>query len=81
VPLTSNPATLDIEFGAIADIGVSAGLSDLSGTGGKCAKGYSINLGLGRYGGFQITPRQEQDRSKWIINPLRYIDGILLAWV
>jgi len=78
VPLTSNPTTLEIEFGAIADVGVSAGFSDLSGTGGRCAVDYSINIGVfsGRYGGLQIVPRKEQDRSKWIINPLRYIDGI-----
>lgn len=72
--LVSNPPTTDIEVGAIADIGVSVGVSDISGTGGKCA-GNTINLGAGRYAGAQITLRQSQDQTKSIFDPARYIDG------
>lgn len=75
-PLESNPTTVDVALGVIADIGVSAGFSDLSDTGGKCAQDHSINLGFGKYGGIQITLRKIQDTTKWIINPTRYIDAI-----
>ena len=75
-PLTSNPTTVDIAVGVIADIGVQAKISDISGTGGANASPYSINFGLGTFGGIQITPRISQDQSKSIFNPTRYIDGI-----
>jgi RHS repeat-associated protein len=75
-PLVSHPTTVDVAVGVVADIGVSAGLSDLSGTGGQCASPYSINLGFGTRGGVQITPRVSLDPNKSIFNPLRYIDGI-----
>ena len=76
VPLTSNPTSIDIALGVIADIGVSAGFSDISGTGGKCASPISINFGLGTRSGIQIIPRITPDQTKFIFNPLRYIDGI-----
>lgn len=44
--------------------------------GGKCAAGYSINIGLGTKLGVQITPRSSQDTNRSIFNPARYIDGI-----
>jgi hypothetical protein len=75
-PLTSNPIAIDIAVGVIADVGAAAGLSDLSDTGGKCASPYSINFGLGTRSGIQVTPRLNQDLTKSIFNPLRYIDGI-----
>jgi filamentous hemagglutinin len=67
--------TGDVALGVIADIGVSAGLSDISDSGGKCSAGYSINIGLGTKLGIQITPRSSQDTSRSIFNPARYIDG------
>jgi RHS repeat-associated protein len=76
VPLTSDPPKMDWEVGAIADIGVTAGISDISNTHGACAAPVSLNFGLGRYGGIQITPRVSQDKSKWFFDPTRYIDGI-----
>lgn len=77
-PITANPPETEIVLGNIADIGVAVGLSDLSGTGGNC-EGYSINIGSGKYGGVQITLRTEQDRTRSIFNPLRYIDGISIG--
>jgi hypothetical protein len=53
-PVTANPVENEVVAGSIADVGVSVGISDLSGTGGKC-EGYSINIGSGKYGGVQIT--------------------------
>jgi len=70
--LTSDPVTDDSEYGAIADIGVSAGLGDFSGTGGECA-GKVINIGVGKYGGLQITLRKYWTQT-W--DPLKWIDGI-----
>jgi hypothetical protein len=76
VPLSANPISADFAIGVIADIGVSAGISDLSGTCGKSAAPYTINFGLRTKGGIQITPRSAIDPNKSIFNPLRYIDGI-----
>jgi RHS repeat-associated protein len=64
----------EAEIGTIADAGLSLGLSDLSGTGGKCASEVTLSAGIGKFG-ISITPRVAQDTSLWIINPLRYIDG------
>ncbi|MDR0275842.1 MAG: hypothetical protein LBI48_11010, partial [Burkholderiaceae bacterium] len=76
-PLTADPIKIDAEAGAIADIGVTAGFSDISNTNGACAAPFPINIGLGRFGtGIQITPRTSQDESKWFFDPTRYIDGI-----
>lgn len=77
-PLTANPVNTDVALGVIADAGVNVGISDISGTGGKCA-GTTINLGAGRYAGAQITFRQSQDQSLSIFNPARYIDGISIG--
>ena len=71
--------------GSMADIGLAAGIADLSGTGGKQA-GVTIATGSGRYGGVQITLRNEFDYSKTWYNPLRYIDaftaglGLGVSW-
>jgi len=74
-PLVSNPASMDIEVGAIADAGVSIGVSDISGRGGNNS-GYTINLGAGEYFGVQITATQAQNSAMSVFNPARYIDGI-----
>ena len=76
-PVVLNPIEADVEAGAIADFGGTFGVSDLSGTGGKCA-GYTLSVGpgFGKYLGAQITFRQSQDQAKSIFNPLRYIDGV-----
>jgi len=42
-------------------------------------RGILINIGSGKYGGVQITLRTEQDRSRSIFNPLRYIDGVSIG--
>jgi RHS repeat-associated protein len=76
--IVANPIETDVAVGVIADAGVAVGISDLSGTRGKCA-GYKINLGAGRYAGAQFTLRQSQDTSKSIFNPLRYIDGLSIG--
>ena len=76
--LVSNPIGTDVAVGVVADVGVSAGVSDLSGTGGACS-GNTLNLGAGRYAGAQITFRQYQDTTKSIFNPLRYIDGVSIG--
>ncbi len=60
--------------GVWADIGVSAGVSDLSGTGNQA--GSTIAIGSGRYGGAQITLRNEFDPNKAWYDPLKYIDGV-----
>lgn len=73
-PLAANQTGTDVAAGVIADAGVSVGVSDISGTNGACA-GTTLNLGVGRYAGAQITFRQSQDQTKSIFNPLRYIDG------
>jgi len=74
-----NGVTADAAFGVIADIGVSAGLSDISDSGGKCAAGYSINIGLGTKLGVQITPRTSQDKNRSVFNPARYIDAVSIG--
>jgi RHS repeat-associated protein len=73
--LQSDPTTGDFEIGGGFDAGVSAGIEDLSNTGGACA-GWTVNFGMGKYAGVQITLRKNQDTSASIWNPLRYIDGI-----
>ena len=77
-PLVSNPTQTDVAAGVIADVGVTAGVSDLSNSGGRCS-GYTVNIGSGRYGGAQITLRKSQDKKLSIFNPLRYIDGISIG--
>ena len=69
---TGNKA--ELVWGEICDIGVSAGFSDFSGTGGAEA-GTPIDIHsplLGKYGGLQITPRKD---AVWY-NPLTWIDSI-----
>jgi RHS repeat-associated protein len=75
--MTANPRELDVAAGIIADIGFSVGISDLSGTGGAC-EGLSISLSPfgSKYGSVQIVLRAEQDRTRSILNPMRYIDGL-----
>ncbi len=70
--LTSNPVSDDVETGTLFDVGVSAGIGDFSNTGGACA-GKSINIGLGKYGGLQITLNKDWNKT-W--NPLHWVDGI-----
>jgi RHS repeat-associated protein len=77
-PLVSNPIGTDVALGVIADVGVNVGISDISGTGGKCA-GTTVNLGAGRYSGAQITFRNSQDQSLSIFNPARYIDAVSIG--
>ena len=57
-----------------ADIGVSAGVGDLSGTGNQA--GSVVAIGSGRYGGVQITLRKEFDPNRSWYDPLKYIDAI-----
>ena len=64
--------TPEATAGVWADIGVSAGVGDLSGTGNQA--GATIGIGSGRYGGVQITIRKEFDSSRSWLNPLKYID-------
>ena len=71
--LEGRGVTPEATAGVWGDIGVSAGVGDLSGTGNQA--GPVIGLGLGRYGGVQITIRNEIDPSRGWYDPLRYIDG------
>lgn len=66
--------TPEAVVGSMADIGVSAGISDFSNTGGKCA-GDTINLGLGRYAGVQITLRKDFTWS----DPTTWVDGVTVG--
>jgi len=79
-PITADLPTTEVAAPIIIDVGISAGFSDLSGTGGTCAAGYSINFGLGTRAGVQITPRRSIDRSKAWWNPSRYIDAFTLGF-
>lgn len=76
--IVTNPISTDVVFGAIGDVGVSVGVSDISGTGGNNS-GYTINLGAGRYAGAQITLAQTHDQTKSYFNPTRYIDGLSIG--
>jgi RHS repeat-associated protein len=69
--LESVPTTMDRVIGTFADIGVSTGIGDISGTDGKCAGG-TINIGMGDYGGVQITLRKDAQLS----HPSTWIDGV-----
>jgi hypothetical protein len=64
-------STTEVELGALFDVGVSAGIGDFSGTGGKCA-GSTISFGLGKYSGLQLTLRKDAKLFK----PSTWIDGI-----
>lgn len=79
-PSEEAPLTQEFEAIDLYDFGVNAGVSDLSGTGGAQASPYTIGFGIGKYLGVQITPRKSQDKCRWIINPLRYIDGFTIGW-
>jgi filamentous hemagglutinin len=78
-PLTADGLSIDWAAPVIADIGVAAGISDLSGTGGACAAPFSINFGLGTRGGVQIVPRKNIDKCKPWWDPSRYIDSFSLG--
>ncbi|MBX3690209.1 MAG: hypothetical protein KF759_12490 [Dokdonella sp.] len=73
---TYNGVVGDLALGTIWDVGVSVGVSDMSDSGGDCADDYSINIGVGTKFGIQITPRKSIDTDRFILNPVRYIDGI-----
>jgi hypothetical protein len=66
--------TPEATAGVWADIGVSVGIGDLSGTGNQA--GPTIGIGSGRYGGVQFTLRKEFDPNISWYNPLKYIDGV-----
>jgi RHS repeat-associated protein len=57
-------------LGSMGDLGVSVGISDISDTNGKCA-GMTLNFGLGRYLGVQITLNKD---FNWF-DPSSWIDG------
>ena len=79
-PYTSNASWVandpiaEAVVGSMADIGVNAGIADLSGTGGKCAGG-TINIGVGRYSGIQITLRKD---LQWY-RPSTWIDAVTVG--
>ncbi|WP_246325325.1 RHS repeat-associated core domain-containing protein [Dissulfurirhabdus thermomarina] len=72
--LESRGVTPEATAGVWADIGVSAGVGDLSGTGNQA--GPTVGIGAGRYGGIQFTLRREFDESRSWYDPLRYLDGV-----
>lgn len=72
---TPSPTSVDVSIGTIFAVGGTFGVSDLSGTGGKCASPYTISFGSSKYLGLNIVPHLVQDTSKSIFNPLRYIDA------
>ena len=57
-----------------ADIGVSAGIGDLSASGNQ--SGSTLGAGVGRHGGIQLTFRKDLDPDIPWYNPLKYIDGM-----
>lgn len=61
--------TPEVTAGVWADIGVSAGIDDLSGTGNQA--GATIAIDYGRYGGFQATLRREFDPNRAWYDPLK----------
>ena len=72
--LEGRGVTPEATAGVWADIGFSAGVGDLSGTGNQA--GPVIAFGSGRYGGFQITLRKEFDPNRSWYDPLKYIDAV-----
>jgi len=63
--------TPEVSFGSYGDAGVSVGAADLSGTGGA-QTGATVNFGLGRYFGVQITLQKNINWS----DPSTYVDAI-----
>jgi RHS repeat-associated protein len=74
-----NGVVTEVELGVIADAGASFGINDISNTGGKC-EGATFTLGLGRRSGISVTLRSSQDTSRFILNPLRYVDGFSIGF-
>lgn len=67
--------------GVIADVGMSASVSDLSGTGGQCEAPFSVNADVvplkgAKGAGLQITPRRSIDPNAPWWYPSKYIDAI-----
>lgn len=69
------PDAQEVVVGSYADIGVSAGLADFSGSGGKCA-GLTLGFGLGRYGGVQITLNKNILNNIGSFRSSDYVDGV-----
>lgn len=72
--LIGRGAKLEATLGIFADLGLNAGIGDLSGTGNQA--GETISLGSGKYGGVQFVLRNDFDPFMPWYNPLKYLDGI-----
>lgn len=66
--------TSEAVAGTFLDIGFSVGVADISGEGSQA--GPSINFGIGKYVGVQITLRNDFDPNRIWINPFKYLDGV-----
>ncbi|MEA4855005.1 RHS repeat-associated core domain-containing protein [Solidesulfovibrio sp.] len=66
--------TSEAVAGTFLDIGFSVGVADISGEGNQA--GPSINFGIGKYAGVQITLRNDFDPNRIWLNPLKYLDGV-----